>query len=153
MGKSPVFDEQEAHRYFAAQCFNATWDFIDKPSRATEEDDEMLLTCMASLWHWLKRADVTPKNLSIGYWQLSRVFALLGKAEDARRYGQLSLAKSHGLEPFYEGYAYEALARSEMIAGTRMKTAEYLSSAKRLCNAVSDPESKKLLAADLDRLA
>jgi hypothetical protein len=51
----------------------------------------MLQTTMASLWHWSQRADVTPQNLSVGNWQAARVFALLGQAENARRYGETAL--------------------------------------------------------------
>lgn len=152
MNKKPTFDVEEAHRYFSAYCFNKTWNYIEKQDRTVQECEEMLHTCLASMWHWAQRTDVTPKNSSVGYWQASRVHALLGRADDARRYGQLSLEKSAGLEPFYVGYAYEALARSEMIAGNHTKKAEYVAMARKLCDAVSDQESKKLLVADLDTI-
>ncbi len=152
MNTTPAFDLQEAHKYFAAHCFNRTWDFISKQKRTSEEDDQMIQACLASLWHWSERADVTPKNFSIGYWQASRVYALAGRVDDARRYAQLSLEKSQGLEPFFEGYAYEALARSEMVAGNRAQMSGYLIKAQKLCDSVPDPESKKMLQADLETI-
>ncbi len=70
--------EPEPHRYFSAQCFNRAWELIRRIDRTELESEQMLLLAQASLWHWTQRPDCTPRNLSIGYWQLSRVFALLG---------------------------------------------------------------------------
>jgi hypothetical protein len=152
MVKEPDFDLTGAHKYFSANCFNKTWDFIDKSSRSAEDDLQMLQTCMASLWHWSQRTDAKPENYSVGFWQASRVFALLGNVDDARKYAQLSLDTSRELAPFYVGYAYEALARSEMAAGNKAKMNEYLTAARQQCDKVTDQDSKKLLAADLETL-
>ena len=149
MSKQPDFDMAEAHRYFSVQCFNKAWDYIDMAERTEEENEQMLQACMASLWHWSERDDVQPSNYSVGYWQASRVLALMGKGEEARRYGRLSLDASHDLEPFYIGYAYEALARGEMVIGNVEKVHEYLDLARQQCEKVSDKDSRKLLEADL----
>lgn len=151
MGKEPEFDVSAAHRYFSAQCFNKAWDLIDKAERSAEEDEQMIRLSLASTWHWTQREDCTEKNLSIGYWQTSRIYAILGQADNARRYGQLCLAASQGEEipPFFLGYAYEALARAESVAGDRSKVEEYLQKARQAADAVSDAESKKMLLDDL----
>ncbi len=154
MEKKPDFDLQAAHKYFSAYCFNHAWDSIDKSERSLEEENTMLQLSLASLWHWTQREDHTPKNLSVGYWQVSRVFALLGQVDNARKYGQLSLdtASKGGLDPFHMGYAYEALARAEHVAGNRVDTQKYLEKAAQLAEQVSDPEDKKLLLNDLASL-
>jgi hypothetical protein len=72
------FDPAVVHRYFSATCFNKTWEFIDNSNRTPEEDMTMLQTSMASLWHWSQRRDAKPQNLSVGNWQVSRVYCLLG---------------------------------------------------------------------------
>ncbi len=92
----------------------------------------MLTLSMASLWHWTQRKDCTVTNLSIGYWQLSRIFALLRQADNARHYGELSLetAQQEGTEEFCLGWAYEALARTESVAGNKDKTEAYLVQAR-----------------------
>jgi hypothetical protein len=82
-GRSTDVNEAGAHRFFSAQCFNRAWDLIRKPDRTDLENEQMLLLSQASLWHWTQRSDCTPRHLSIGYWQLSRVQALLGQAENA----------------------------------------------------------------------
>ena len=128
MSPESDFDLQAAHKYFAADCFNKAWDLIDKKERTAEEDQQMLALSMASAWHWMQRSDCTAQNLSIAYWQLSRVYAVLKQAGDARRYGEMSLeqGKVDGVELFCLGYAFEALARTEMVAGDRATMATYL---------------------------
>ena len=154
MPARPNFDLQTAHKYFSATCFNQTWDYINKTERSAQEDDEMLASAFASLWHWMQREDRKPENLPIGYWQVSRVYALLGQADNARRFGQrsLELAQADGAEPVFVGFAYEALARAESIAGNQGKASEYLQAARRLAEQVSDAEDRQLLEKDLDAL-
>lgn len=149
MTGKPDFDLATVHRNFSATCFNKTWEFIDKSSRTPEEDMEMLQTSMTSLWHWSQREDAMPRNLSVGNWQVSRVYALLGQAENARRYAEAALKHAQGQPPFYVGYAYEALARAEMVAGNKAKMGEYLEKAYMLAEDVEDEEDKEALMGDL----
>ncbi|MEE9555059.1 MAG: tetratricopeptide repeat protein [candidate division Zixibacteria bacterium] len=152
MSKKPDFDLQTAHKYFSAHCFNGAWEYIAKKDRAPEDDRKMIHLAEASVWHWTQRDDCTDKNLSIGYWQLSRVFAISGRIDDARRYGELSLEFSKNEEPFCKGYAYEALARAESLAGNADKAKEYLGEARKLAEQVNDADSKKWLVDDLNTI-
>jgi hypothetical protein len=151
MAKKADFDLQAAHKYFSAECFNRAWDYIDKPIRKEGEDDSMLQLSLASLWHWKQRKDCMPTNLSIGYWQVSRVYALLRQADNARRYGKLCLEAAKGEEvlPYYRGAAYEALARAEMVAGNQDEMEKYLIQAHQIAASLPDPEGKKMLLKDL----
>jgi hypothetical protein len=151
MPQKTEFDVSAAHKYFSAECFNRAWDYIDKPVRIRDEDDRMLHLSLASLWHWTQREDCTPTNLSIGYWQVSRVFTLLRQANNARHYGELCLveAQKEGVLPFYLGYAYEALARAEMVAGNMDAMEKYLLQAHQVADSLPDPEAKKQLLSDL----
>ena len=109
----------------------------------------MLQTAMASLWHWSQREDATPQNLSVGNWQVSRVYCLLGQVDNARRYAEVSLKLAEGSEPFYAAFAYEALARAEMVAGNKAKMQEYLEKALALAEKVEYEEDKQVLMGDL----
>lgn len=149
MAKIPEFDLAAAHKYFAAECFNRAWDLIDKPDRTPEEDEDMIRLNQASLYHWSQREDCTNKNLSVGCWQAARIYALLGQADNARRYGELCLHHSQTEGAFYLGYAYEALARAESVAGEGEKAAKYLQDAHRHLAQISDPEERELLEKDL----
>ena len=152
MSHIPTFDLTSAHNFFSADNFNKTWEFIDKTDRSHEDDLNMLHTAMASLWHWAQREDATAENLSVGYWQVSRVFCLIGQADLARTYGRMSLKQAESLEPFFKGYACETLARAELLANNRVIMLEYLNKARQLAQFVTDEEDKQLLLKDLETI-
>jgi hypothetical protein len=154
MSDTPSFDIQAAHRYFSAYCFNRAWELIEKTDRGAQEDEEMLRLSLAATWHWTQRPDCTPTNLSIGYWQTARIYTLLNQVENARRYAKLCLETSQieGVPPFYLAYAYEALARTEMIAGQPSSMQEYLAQALQLATKVEDEEDRGYLEKDLDTI-
>lgn len=151
MAKKPEFDIDAAHKYFSAACFNKAWDLIDKPNRTAEEDEEMIRLSLSSTWHWTQRDECTSQNLSIAYWQTSRIYAILGHASNAKRYAELCLGVSQGDEipPFFLGYAFEALARAEMVAGNQEKVEKYLQEAHQIVAALTDDNEKKMLGDDL----
>jgi hypothetical protein len=151
MPTPPEFDLAAAHTFFAADCYNKTWEFMDKPTRTADDNQQMLLLSMASAWHWTQRADCTAENMSVAYWQISRVYVLLKQADNARRYGELSLlkAQAEGVAPWALGYAYEALARAEMLAGNTTPTSAHLADARRVAETLTDAEAKKMLLDDL----
>ena len=148
----PEFDKSKAHRFFAVTCFNKTWELIDKPDRTAEENEEMIRLTQTSIWHWTQREDCKNTNLSIGYWQASRVYALIGRVEDARRYGELCLKHSRQEEPFFLGYAYEALARAEKLSGNKELMTSHLANAYRLAHQVEEADDRKALMDDLDSI-
>jgi hypothetical protein len=154
------FDEARAHRHFAGACFNRAWDYLDLPRRDERQVEEMLHASHASFWHWLQVPECTPTNLSIGFWQLARVYAVAGRAGDARRWAQrcLDVGEASGLEPFYRAYAHEAMARAVLIADTAGGAADagvadrHLDAARALLPEIDDAEDRDRLAKDLDSL-
>jgi hypothetical protein len=153
MTDTPDFDIQQAHQYFSAHCFNKTWDYMEMDGRrATEENMSMLHTAIASLWHWTQREDVTAENLSVGCWQVSRVYCLLKQPHNARTYGLQALKHARGLSAFYKGYAYETLARAEMILNNRVIMKTHLEKAHEMLVQIEDEEEKQLLAKDLQSI-
>jgi hypothetical protein len=147
------FDINEGHVYFSTRAFNRVWDYIEQgDQRSADEDLMMLHTAIASLWHWTQREDVKPENLSIGYWQVSRVFNLLKQPNNARTYGLQALKYAKGLEPFHKAYAYETLARAEMLANNRVVMMVYLEKAREMTDLVAEAEDKQLLLKDLESI-
>jgi len=55
MADSSSIDNERAHKFFSAHCFNSAWELIDKPERTPEENEQMIQRTMASLWHWTQR--------------------------------------------------------------------------------------------------
>jgi tetratricopeptide (TPR) repeat protein len=145
-------DSIAAHRHFSAHCFNAAWELIDQPERSPEENEQMIQRALASLWHWNQREDCTPKNLSIGYWQAARVYALAGEPANARKYAQLCLDITPTDDPFCLGYAHEAMARVEQEMGNDALAKEHLDKAAELAGQIESAENRKLLEDDLESL-
>lgn len=143
--------QAQAHRFFSAHCFNGAWDLMDKQTRTSQENLAMEHMAQASLWHWLQREDRTATHLSVGYWQLSRVYALLKQADNSLRFAEhcLEVSQSGQVEPFYLGYAYEALARATVLAGNRLQAEAFLSTAQTYLQKVEDVDHRQALELDL----
>jgi len=150
----PVLEEtrytaQEAHKYFAVCLFNFVWSLLDQDQRTEEEEDRMLHAAHASRYHWGVVGQ--PSNLGIGEWQISRVYAVLGRAEPSHYHAQkyLDLAVKHELGAFHLGFAYEALARAAAVAGNHADRDRFLALAREQVNAIPDQEDRELLISDL----
>ena len=76
---------------------------------------------------------------------------MLRRVEDARRYAQLCLKTSQapGLPDFCLGYAYEAAARAEMIAGDTAQMRIHIEDAHQVAARMTDAEAQKMLLDDL----
>jgi hypothetical protein len=148
------FDLVSAHRQFSVECFNQTWDLIDRKQRTPEDEDEMLRLAFASAFHWSRRPDCNATHRSISFWQLSRVLALVGDATLAERYAKSCLAVSveNEVPAFFLGYAYEALARAAALVGKQDEVQRCIALARDLAEKVAQPGERKLLLDDLAAL-
>jgi len=84
----------------------------------------MIHMAHASRYHWGVVGG--PKELAIGEWQISRVYAVLGRPEPALYHAQraLEICEANKIGDFPIAYSYEALARAFAIAGkTRLRAA------------------------------
>ena len=152
MAKAPDFDLSAAHKYFSAHCFNKAWDLIEKIDRTPEDERLMVALNQASIYHWFQRDDCNNERLSVGYWQASRIQALLGNAAEAVRLGEVCLSYSGDLKPFYLGYAHEALARAHGLAANTKDSTRHLKSAQEFAAKIGDKGDRELLVADLEQL-
>lgn len=75
--------ERDFHRKLATQCFNETWDYLDKTVRDANDDQRMLHLTHTSRFHWSFVGNA--RRLVIGDWQISRVYAALKQPELALR--------------------------------------------------------------------
>lgn len=143
----------DIHQKLSVKFFNEVWALLEKPERSVSDDRLMRETAHASLFHWLKREDCSDSNLSIGFWQVARVHAVLGESETARHYARECVEISSDLPPFYLGYAYEAMARAAMAAGRAEEQQKYHQLASEQLARVEAKEDRELLENDLRELA
>jgi hypothetical protein len=149
MSSAKDIDDQAAHRKFSVQCFNQTWDLIDKSDRSPTDDATMLLRSAASLWHWTQRTDCSGRNLSIGYWQLSRVLAITGNGRLASQFARQCLEFAPDDDFFCKAYACEALARAASVDQDSAQTRKHLEQATSFASQIDNQEDRDLVLADL----
>src|SRR5439155_13917343 len=80
----------EQRRELAVDLFNHAWALLRLPERTPEQDDELIHAAHASRHHWSEVG--TAANLARGEWQVSRVYAALGRAEPALHHARRCLA-------------------------------------------------------------
>src|SRR5690606_25664333 len=108
-----------AHRRLGVNLFNHVWTFLDAPQRSEDDTFEMIHAAHASLWHWSRPGVGEPVNRARGEWQVSRVYAAVGRSEPAMVHGRrcLALCEAHGIGDFDRAFAHEAIARAAALAG------------------------------------
>jgi len=137
------------HRKIGADLFNYTWSLLDRKDRTEEDEVEMLHAAHASRYHWGHAG--TALNTSIGDWQISRVYATLGRAEPALFHARraLEVTRRRRFGRFYLAYAYEGLARAASIAGDRRTRDRCLREARRVGAQIREQDGRRMLFEDL----
>jgi hypothetical protein len=136
-------DDLKLHEKFAKQCFNKTWELLDKKDRSPEEDNEMIHTVHASRYHWgvlVAKQMGTALNLQRGEWQVARVYTLLEREEPALHHANicLKLTLENDIGDFDLGFAYEAMARASALSGNKADKNNYLKMAKEAGEKIKD---------------
>lgn len=146
-------DLAQWHRKLAPMAFNRAWELLDQTELSGEEEEEMLSATFAQRYHWYEVGDA--RNWSIADWQISRVAAVLGYADLARRFGfrSLEVAQAHNLGPFLEGFAHEAIARAAAVVDDVETFTEHLNEARALVGAIDDDDERSTLEADLSEMS
>ncbi|WP_309399249.1 hypothetical protein [Cerasicoccus maritimus] len=141
----------KSHRFFAVEAFNECWELMHLPERNSDEERMMLRLAETSFWHWQHAAGRKATNDAVGYWLLSRVYALVDDAATALDYAEkgIEVVKGHKLNAFYVGYAWEAASRAYFLAGKTNQAEQALAKAKREVAKISDPANKAALEMDL----
>ena len=149
-GTGSVTDE----RLLAAQLFNETWRLMEQENRTPEDDDRMIHAAHASRYMWGLVPEATPANLARGEWQISRVYAVLGRAEPALYHAQrvLDICERRGIADWDLAFAYEAFARAHAVAGETGKTRYYTDQALAAAGDIADEEDRALVLADLETI-
>jgi hypothetical protein len=153
-GATAGMDEavMQAHRFFAADYFNKCWDYIDKPERTPEDDLMMIHAAHASRAHWEAVGNVS--NHAVGEWQISHVYAILNNPQEALYYGNacLNVCVNNQIDGFNLGFAYEALARAEMLLDNQQKVDEYLELGTQAAQKVEEIEDQEYLLNELNSI-
>ncbi len=139
----------EFQRKAAVDLFNFVWTLLEKPERNVAENDEMVHAAHASRFHWGQVG--APVNLVRGEWQISRVYAVLGRPESGLYHAKrcLELCQEHHIGDFDLAFAYEAMARAFAVAGQVLDCQAYLRLAQAAGQQIEDQEDRTYFFDDL----
>lgn len=140
------------HKDLAVNLFNETWDLIDKEDRNSDEDIKMIHLAHSSLYHWSQCGD--PKNISIGEWQISKVYFILGMKESSLKHAlyNIDFCQNHDIEGFELGYAYESAAKVYLSMGEVKKAKMYKELGIEEAKKVESKEDHLVLFEDLNNI-
>lgn len=141
--------ESEFHRKTAKHCFNKTWDYLEKKNRTPDDDRQMLILAHTSRYHWGLVGNA--RNLAVGEWQISRVYADLKQAEPSLLFAKssLELVVKNNLSDLLPS-AYEGLARAYAVAPQPQLARDYVVKARKELESTKDEEDKKIFSEQIN---
>jgi DNA-binding transcriptional MerR regulator len=147
--------DEATHRQLGKELFNHTWTLIEQADRTPEHADAMVHAAHASAWHW-SRGGGTLANAARGEWQVSRVYATLGRGEPALWHARraLELAEAAVRAGVADDWdvpaALEGLARAQAVAGDRDGAVATRERARAALAGIADPEDRQVVEQDLE---
>ena len=146
------FTLDEAQLEFAKKINGRVWALLEKPDRSNAEDWKMLHASHASLYHWLQVG--TGLQHQRGEWLLAHVQTVLGNGDEAVRHANrcLELTESHSalMEDFDLAFAYEAVARSNALAGNIEESKNFIELAQSAGEAIPNVEDRTIFFKDFE---
>jgi hypothetical protein len=141
--------ESEFHRKTAKQCFNKTWDYLEKKNRTADDDRQMLILAHASRYHWGLVGN-NQISLAVGEWQISRVYADLKQAGPSLLFAKssLELVTKNNLSELLPS-AYEGMARAYAVAQQPQLARDYIAKARKELESIGDEEDRKIYAGQI----
>ncbi|MBN2543428.1 hypothetical protein JXI42_11240 [bacterium] len=150
MAEEKKYTVDEAHKAFAAGLFNNTWNLLDKADRADEDNEMMLNSAHASLYHWMRIGE--PINFQRGEWMVAHVYTILERGEPALHHAKrcLDLTEKHNIGDFDLAFAYEGYSRALALNGEKEKSEKYYQLAKEAAEKIEKKGDKDYFLKVLD---
>ena len=142
----------EMHKRLGIETFNQTWEYLDKEMRTAEDNDLMVHAAHTSRYHWGQVG--TPVEFERGDWQLSRVYAKLGKGAEALHYAKhyLNTCLENEIGDFDLAFAYEAMARAHAVNGNWSEADMYVQKAKIAAESIDKKDDRDYFMGELDNI-
>jgi hypothetical protein len=143
---------KEFQKKQAIDCFNKTWDLIDKSDRTDEETLEMIHCAHASRFLWGQVGE--PLHFERGEWQISKVYYLTGNGERALYHGLkcLEVCEENNIKDFDITFAYEAVANAYKLLNNADKLNEYKKFAYDSLEGIEDKGNKDYAESELNKI-
>ncbi len=136
----------------AIQCFNKTWDYIDKPNRTPEENLEMIHCAHTSRYLWGQVG--TPLHFERGEWLISKVYYLIGCGERALVHAKAchDICIQNNIGDFDITFAYECLANAFKLLGNQEECDQYKKAAYDSLDGIAEKEDRDYAKSELGKI-
>jgi len=152
--------EREWHRSLGVTANNSSWEILgptadsDEPSLDADQAFDLLGRAYAAAYHWRQFNGPNSINAARGAWLCSRAHAVAGDGAAslrmARSCAEITSGCGEDALDFDHFYVAECEARALACLGRTEDAAAAYRRAEEKLDAVSDPEDRKISAADLE---
>lgn len=141
---------QAFHQEMAVNLFNQSWDLLLKEGRTRQDEDILLNTVHASLYHW--RQIGQPISILRGEWMICHVYTLLEHKDMALYHAEniLRLKDEIKTTDWDLAYCYEAMARVQALRGNKEEFHKYLALALEAGKNIAQEGDRQQFEADMN---
>lgn len=138
-------------RELATQLFNRCWELLES-TRDDDGDVELLTAAFSARYHWLSAGDV--EQWIISDWMVARAVSALGDGVLALRFATRAhaVAQENEVPDWLVASSAEGVARAYATIGDVAAFHHWSALARRLIEVIADPESRELIASQLDEI-
>lgn len=136
----------------AIKCYNDTWGFIDLETRSPDEELNMIHAAHTSRYLWGQVGE--PIHFERGEWQIAKVYAILGKGEQALYHAEtcLKICMDNDIADFDIAFAYEAIANAYKTIGNAEKVEQYKKKAYDAVPGIKKEDDKEYTLSELEKI-
>jgi hypothetical protein len=140
----PPFDESAAHRWFAVELNNTTWDWLEAGNYNAQSAEPIVHAAHASCYHWLQVGGAA--NHARAECLVANVLAAIGDGSGAIRHARrcVGLIKANPAEmcDWDWAFTFDALARGHAAAKETKQAALVRLQARELREKIADKEDQ-----------
>lgn len=144
--KEPTFPTEVAHRWFAIELNNNSWDLLENPNRSPDENYELLHAVHASCHHW--RQVGKPINEIRALCLIINAYVQVGlpKAAVFHASSMNALMQAHKDQcaDWDWAFAADASSRACKLAGLEEEAEQWREKANKARNAIADNEDQQV---------
>ena len=140
---------KEEHRKIGVRHYNRCWALLDRATRTSQEDDELLESSFVQRYHWFLAGG--SDQFVMADWMVSRAAAATGHGKLALHYARLAYDRAQSPETpdWLRASVAEGVARAYAALGDSTHRDQWLRDAEELVAKIVDQEDRELIREQL----